>query len=290
MKLEELLRDNDVPLAPSGHHHSRPGWLQMDCPFCSPGTESWRLGFNTYGRYMNCWACGPHGLVETVALLLGKSAKQVSGLLEDVRKESGPATVKPTGRFQKPRGCEPLKKRHKTYLRERGFDVDDLVRLWGLEGIGALGGPLKWRIYIPIYSGGEPVSWTTRAVTDSAKPRYWSAKPEQEKIAHKQILYGGDYVRGSTIVFEGPTDVWKIGPGTVCTCGTGFSRAQLKLISQIPKRAICFDNEPAAQQRAADLAETLSLLPGETFNVQLDAKDAAEASAKEVKTLRRLFL
>lgn len=165
-----------------------------------------------------------------------------------------------------------------------------MKRLWCLQGIG-IAARLSWRIYIPIHYQGEVVSWTTRAIGKHVQPRYLSAGPEQESVSHKSILYGGDYVRNAVIVCEGPTDVWRIGPGAVATLGTSYSRSQMLEISKVPIRAVCFDMERPAQKRATKLVEELRAFPGLTMRIELEtANDVADADEDEVAEIRRAVL
>jgi hypothetical protein len=108
---------------------------------------------------------------------------------------------------------------------------------------------------------------------------------------HKDLLYGSDYATDVAIVVEGPSDVWAIGPGAVGTFGTQVTPAQLYKISLYPVRALCFDNEPLAQQRARKLGQALSLLPGETHIIRLETgKDPSCANKQEIAELRERFL
>jgi hypothetical protein len=105
-------------------------------------------------------------------------------------------------------------------------------------------------------------------------------------MPHRNLLYGEDYCRHTILVHEGPLDVWAVGPGATATCGTEFSPAQIRRIARYPRRGICFDSEPAAQTRARRLAAQLSLFPGETDLIKLDANDPGSAGAKELAELR----
>jgi DNA primase len=135
------------------------------------------------------------------------------------------------------------------------------------------------------------VSWTTRSISYSDRvTRYVSAALDEEKIFHKELLYGEDFARHAVIVNEGILDAWRIGPGAVATFGSGYSQEQLERIAKYPTRAICFDNEPEAQKRARKLSNDLSALPGETYNVLLDKKDAADESKENIKRLRQEIL
>lgn len=145
---------------------------------------------------------------------------------------------------------------------------------------------LSWRIYIPILWKGRRVSWTSRAIGNVSQ-RYYSASADQEEINHKHLVYGMDFCRSSIVIVEGPADVWAIGPGAGALFGTAFTPAQIRKLIDIPYRYICFDSSPDAQREATKLAEALSVFPGVTENLLLDAKDPGEASSKELNSIRR---
>jgi len=285
MRFEEILREHRVPIAPEGHEHTRPGWLQFDCPFCDRAGH-YRMGYNLQLKYVNCWQCGQHSLAETLVHRcdMGWSeAKKAIGKLE-----RGPVVEKAKrGTLKLPHPLDDLGPAHRKYLKRRGFDPDELSRLWGLKATGPLAG-IPWRIVVPIVYHGETVSWTSRKLNDKGL-RWRSAAADQEALNHKELLYGIDYVRHAAIVNEGPSDVWAVGPGAVATCGTGFSQAQVNRLSRLPVRIVCFDSSHEAQVRAQQLCDALECFPGQTMNVILDAEDPGSAGATELKALRRLL-
>lgn len=291
MTIEELLDELAIPHMAEGHEHCREGWIQLDCPYCSPQSEHWRMGYNIHYRYLNCWACGRHKLFETLGLITQLTYRQLKDIVGNLDTDI-PSKVhtKPIGTLKLPHGVSDLQLAHVRYLNSRGFkDVDKLKELWELQGIGNHSS-FAWRIFIPIHFRGKMVSYTTRSIDDRVRLRYRSANAIHELVPHKTLLYGADYVRHTAIVVEGPIDVWKIGPGAVATFGTGYSQQQVAKIAQFPRRIICFDNEPKAQDQAEELCDQLEGLPGETVNVVLDAKDAGESTNKEIQRLRKLFL
>lgn len=287
MQLLELLHENNVVCVSEGEHkHARPGWIQMDCPFCGKGTGKFHLGYSLSGNYFNCWKCGGHHQVSVLVELLNISfdkAKKLVGGLETTAYE----VVEKRGTLKLPKGIGPLKKQHIKYLQSRGFTKAH-ADLWQVQGIG-IAAKLRWRLFIPIHYRGDVVSWTTRAIGKNVEMRYLSAAAEQEAINHKHLLYGEDFVQHAVVCVEGPLDAWKIGPGAVASCGTGYSSQQVLKLSKYPIRAICFDRGDSAQRRAVSLADQLSAFPGKTFNVELDAEDAGAASEKELRKLRKAF-
>jgi DNA primase len=198
---------------------------------------------------------------------------------------------RPVGRYIEPFGTGKLLSCHESYLASRKISKAAAKTLWQLKGIGPDGGSYAWRIFIPIIHHGKSVSWTTRAVGQDREPRYMTAKPEQEEISHRDLLFGADYVRHAAIVCEGPMDAMRIGPGAVSTLGIGVSEAQINLIAKYPIRAICFDSEERAQRKAREIARRLEVMDGQTFSVELSTgKDPSSASAAEIKKLRAEFL
>ena len=286
MTIQEALTQCRIDFVESGHHHSRPGWLQIArCPFC--GSDKYHLGFNIAHSYSSCWKCGHHSawslyvaleFPRHIARELFRSRKDYE--LQEFR------DARTRTKLVEPNGRGPLKATHRNYLKGRGLDPDEIAKLWQVEGIG-IAARLSWRLYIPILLHGKKVSWTTRAVGTEVEQRYVSASAEEEAVNHKEVVYGLDYVRGSALIVEGPTDVWNIGPGAVGLFGLAYSTAQVRALSLIPRRFVCFDNSKDAQQRARALASDLACFPGTTQIVELDAEDPGSASKEEVDSVRK---
>lgn len=290
MKFTEICDALNIPWIAEGHHHCRDGWIQLDCPFCGPESEKWHCGYNLGWGNLNCWVCGKIAVLDTlIAASSGVPESEIRRMLKTLEKvddDDRPIAFIRT-KLILPDCVGPLLRAHKKYLHDRNFDVDYLKKIWEIRGIG-IAPELSWRVFIPIMYRGECVSWTTRALNNNGK-RYISARPAQEKISIKQILYGDDWVRGTIIINEGPTDAWAIGPGAAATCGTGYTQAQLLAMSRHPQRYVCFDNEPDAQRRARALVDDLAMFPGHTANIQLDAHDAGSAKPREIRQLRKLL-
>ena len=238
MNVLEVLQELNIPYRMDGeHHHARSGWVQTDCGDCSPNSNRFRLGFNISYAYAACWNCGPKRLWEAISQLANQSTGQLSALLKKIERHPE-QEVKHKGKLALPRPLGPLLPPHKHYLRERGFVPHQLARLWGIGGIGHLGGRLAWRLFIPITLRGEVVSWTTRTIASNYNEppqRYINATVQQSAVPRSQLLYGMDYVKWAVVVVEGPTDVWAFGPGAVATLGIGYSQAQFNLLLKYPE-------------------------------------------------------
>lgn len=291
MTLEELLSELEIEYKRHGeHHHTSSGWLSVDCPFCSPEAKRFRLGINESSFGCSCWTCGRQSLTECLTLLAKRPRKAVQSLLDSLEDRPATRIEKISGSLKIPAGVGELKEAHIKYLLARGFpDTAQLVDRWRIGGI-ALDKRLAWRLFIPVHQQDRMVSWTTRSISSKASLRYINADPEEEAVPIKSVLYGADHCTNCCVVVEGPFDVWKIGPGAVCTFGTQYTQAQLLQISRFPVRVICFDSEPQAQKQAQKLIEELQPFPGKTYRAVLDAKDPGSASETELSELRKRFL
>jgi hypothetical protein len=290
MNLAQVLAELNISTAPAGHHHARPGWAQIDCPLCSPGSGRYLLGISLSGGFCNCWQCGGQNLVTVLSVAANIPAGKIVELLRGVGWEQVRREQPVQGNLKIPAGVEPLRHIHRKYLESRGFDPDQIVKLWGVQCIG-VAPRYGWRLWIPIHQNGEVVSWTTRAIGDRVEKRYDNSPAADERISAKQLLYGDDYARHAIVITEGPIDCWAIGPGAVSVMGLAYTRQQLLLMSNHPVRAICFDRESVAQRRAKKLAAELEDFPGQTMIIVLESgKDAAEAESSEIQEIRSRFL
>jgi len=286
MNFIDILKDLNIATAPEGHEHTRPGWIQFDCPFCGKGTDKFHMGYSLSGGFTNCWRCGSHSAAAALVEITGLSFGEIKKLLKDVLPETI-AEVKRKGKLVVPMGVGRLLPAHKTYLKFRDLNYKKLERLWQIKGLG-IAAELSWRIFIPVFFHGEVVSWTTRSIGDIDK-RYIHANTQQESMNRNELLYGEDFCRHAIIICEGPVDVWKIGPGAIALLGLNYSQQQFQRILKYSLRAVCFDNEPEAQRRANMLVDDLSVFPGDTYNIQLDSDDAGCACEKELKRIRKLL-
>lgn len=283
MTMLDILGRLGVEVRESGHKHCRPGWIQLQCPWCR--TNTFHLGYNLENGYFHCWKCrGHHPAAVLMALGLDRreAMRMLGGLDRGTRL---PEAAPLRGTLKEPAGVGPLLPIHRDYLRGRGFDPEALQRVWELGGIG-LHPRLSWRLYAPVVSGGRRVSWTTRSVGDSSQ-RYLSASAEEEALNHKHVVYGEDFCRGVVVIVEGPADAWAVGPGAGALFGTAFTVPQVRRLARFPSRFVCFDSSVDAQTAARELVHALAPFPGVTHNVTLDAKDPGEASPRELNLLRR---
>lgn len=275
------------------HHHVTQNWCGVDCPQCSPNSQSFRLGFHLTSGRAACWSCGKINPVQALADICGipkSEAYKVIKSFSFLDSDSLPQSHH-TGTYRPPRGVGPFSSKHKSYLRSRGFEPDSIQKLWNVQGIG-LHPRLAWRLFLPISDQlGKDVSWTTRAIAENAARRYISASSDEEAHPHKQLLYGASMARHAAICVEGPIDAWSFGVGGVATFGLSLTQSQIHLMGQFVRRVVCFDSTPDGQRKARQVCQQLSILPGETLNIELESgKDANSADPREVAEIRSTYL
>ena len=120
-----------------------------------------------------------------------------------------------------------------------------------------------------------------------------AADKKSESVPIKSLLYGANHVThfDTIIITEGVFDMLKLNSlnnnCAVATFGKKLSPDQLYSISQYSVRIFCFDNEPDTQRQAQEYCRQLSVYPGVTHNVCLDAPDPATAPQHEIDSLLR---
>lgn len=290
----KYLRASGIPYAEKGTQISR-NFVGIDCPFC--GDDNMHGGFHLYKEYYNCWRCGWTPLQKVIATLEDITEREASRIIKDFtirgirtkKTESRSLKIK-KGTLKLPLGCGPLKKNHKIYLRGRNFNPDKLEKQFKLMGTGPTG-RYKFRIIAPIYYRGKMVSYQGRDYTDLQTLRYKACAEPDELLHHKLILYNIKKKYKKIILVEGITDVWRMGSRTVALFGTGYTKAQLILLSRLYRQVfILFDSEQEAQKRATNLMSELTALGVETENVVLSSGDPGDLTTKEARDLKRELL
>lgn len=291
MTLTDVLTELGIPYTEAGEsRYVRDGWVGLVCPQCCGGNA---LGIHLSSKAVNCWKCGRgQRLINVLADISGQSQAVIWPLLDKVGlSPSKDARTPSRGLLAKPEGLrEGLQPAHRRYLEGRNYqNVDRLGKEWGLGSIG-VAAELAWTIWFPITLNGKVMSWTTRSISEKGG-RYVTARPDQEIMSARRLLFGMDKARHTIIVVEGPLDAVAVGPGAVATMGIAYTAAQAALIARFPRRVICFDAEPDAQRQAARLARELAPFDGVTYQVKLaTGKDASRADRREVQELRDYFL
>jgi len=296
---QRYCNDHGIPTVTTGKH-SRPGWVQIECPFCS-GNTGHHLGFKIASSdWLCCWRCGGKSVFQFVEKTGRVASKR--DVFTKIEEYTGGVIIrsKPIKRRAKvirtpvelPYSCGPLKKSHKQYLRSRGLDPAFLAEHYNVMGTGPLG-EYKRRIIAPVYHKGRMVSYQGRDVTGKSPLPYKACAQDNERRDHKHCLYGlphPDY-DNQIVIVEGIFDVWKLGFGAMATFGIKFKHAQVKLISKYENAFILYDSGTASkiERQAAEQAErlqiSLSLLGCNAEIVELDYGDPGELSSNDAQAV-----
>lgn len=270
MDIIRLYKDFNVQVSPVGHKHTRPGWVNVECPYCA-GHSGYHLGYcierksEYYNRFV-CWRCGGKGSLETVSKILKISIDLARNLLEQYNysppRKTG-LTRKPDQGVRSIRSLPPGVMKLKDvkgackYIERRKFDPDSLVKEWDITatGPGAIVSTedgkrvdYSYRIIIPVYFKGKIVSYQGRDWTGKSSMKYLACLPEMEGYPIKHTLYGLDKVREEKKVrlVEGVTDVWNV-EGSIGCYGIKYRDEQVRLLLEFDEIDVLFDLDPQAK-------------------------------------------
>ena len=304
LNLEKLYRDYSIPFVTEGHKHSRPGWINCECPFCT-GNEGYHLGYHIENGYYVCWRCGSHHINKVLEHLLKISWSQVRVILRQysdgvLKSDRIPAKTQ-LYPFQYPTGVEKeINQSGKNYLISRRFDPDQIHSEWGVTSTGMFSIlqtkdqiiDYKRRLFIPVEWNGEIVTFLTRDYTGRSDKKYLVCPEEREILNIKKTLYGKPHKWGGLgIGVEGVTDVWRLGDNAVGVFGIKFTPAQVRLIAKNFKRfPVLFDDDPQAIIQADKLVADLRFRGLDSFSYHIKgdpgemAQDDADALVRELQT------
>jgi len=301
MDILQLYQDYSVDAKTEGHKHCRPGWVNVECPWCSTAytNAGYHLGYDLNTDHYVCWRCGFHPVIPTIALLLHIDNRQAYKIVKQygllVNPYIAPKEKERPLTFEFPPEIGPLRKFHKEYLRQRNFDPDLLEKKYNLMATGSFSIVenkttskkinYKHRILIPYYWNYEPVTFDARDITGEHPLKYMACPDERELIPHKEILYGSQAMWDSRIgiCVEGPSDVWRMGDYSFAVSGIKYTNRQVRLIAKMFKRvAVFFDaNESQAINQANLLIGDLRFRGVDAFRVDIEEGDPGSLSQKD---------
>lgn len=295
LNFQKLAQDHRLAYVTQGHHHCHEGWAQTHCPSCTDGRHGFHLGFNLRKGNWNCWRCGP---MDRVTVIRGLLRCDVAKAHDVLRQYGGGQVAKARTRDARPSrvapppGLSALLKPHRRYLAHRGFDVSSCIEEWELQGTRMLSGEWSWRVVAPVRDEeARIVAYAGRSIQRDTKPKVLMTEDAKCGQDPKAFLYGIHKVPGkAVIVVEGLTDVWNMGPGAVGTLGIDWKQEQANRLRRFDDRFVMFDPEPLAQRRAEQLAEWLSLFPGNTEIITGLPTDPGALSRQRVRRIRRTLL
>jgi hypothetical protein len=285
MDIIQLYEDYGLDYKMAGEHkHARDGFVNVECPFCT-GNPGYHLSFNLEDEYFVCWRCGWKPIDYVIVTLCECAWSEAQKIIKQYGGEAIITTDKEkkynTEPFKLPSNTETLKKIHRNYLIDRGFDPDKLIRDWSL--LGTLGNSklktegkiidYRFRVVLPFFWNNKMVSFDARDITGKAMNKYQACPLAREVIPHKDIIYGRqDKWKSTCIVVEGPSDVWRFGFNSGATSGIQFTTQQVRYLSKTFRRCpVCYDgNELQAREQADALVAELKFRGVDSFRVDIE--------------------
>jgi len=289
---EHFCIDHSIDSTTHGKH-SRPGWVQIHCPFCT-GHSGWHGGFNIEGGYYNCYRCGHHWLDKVISTLLDIPFHQTKriiakyGIGSTIRKKKIRFSRR-RNRVKLPQGLEHIRSEQRMYLFDRKFrPVAKIIREWNLQSTGYVGN-YKHRIFAPVTLEGQMVSFQCRASHPNQSPPYLACAEKDEIVHHKHILYGFDQAvsKNKCIVVEGITDVWRLGKGAVATFGKKYTKEQIQMLANNFNEIFIFSDSDTSHDKddPESLEESLALLGIQTETIWLEKEDPGSLTNKQAQKL-----
>lgn len=315
-----FLQDSGIEYRTEGRDVAE-GWIGIKCPFCLTPDPEFHLGINVsnsdYPRnIISCFRCGKKGNIITLVKKLRtcnlsdfptcknssmnvdsyfnfESSLRSSGLPQSMVWDDAALTFRnfqqtkheKCQKFVFPDGTSRnFHKQHLDFLRYRRYDPDAVIPMYDVRAYFD-------RLLFPVRAEGEAVTYVTRTTNIEGKGDYRACSKKNSRMFSKECLYELDRVRNRVcLVVEGIFDVWRMGPGAVCTFGVQWTREQLFLLVRTCDRVfVLFDTEPEAQEKADRLVWSLNSLGTESVRLELpeDVPDPDSLSDDDAKNMRK---
>jgi DNA primase len=274
------------------------GWIGVKCLWCDDPEH--HLGVNQSNskfrrNFISCWRCGLKGtiakfIMEHRQLSFSRAMEVINSYQTSYIPTSEKSFTRPSDLSLPPSFSKEFLGAHKTYLENRRFDPDFLIKKYDLFACH-VDERYSYRIVIPIKMERQILAFTARDITDyTPRPRYLNSKEEESVISPKDCVYNVDNCKGGVgLIVEGVFGTWRIGDGAVATLGTSYTKTQVRILAEkLHKEAhIMFDPEPKAQESAEKLAWELSPLVKKTTIWKLPKGEPDSLSDEEVFWIRK---
>ena len=264
----------------------RGGEWTMECPRCRKD----KLVVNEERRVWHCWHCqvatagappwtirGRGGLVDLVAVLEGvdrrAAAEKIIGEARPpavtVREVPADSLVQPRdGRVEMPR-VEPIESPEgwrpvtevMPFMERRGITLED-ARIFGLGWCDS--GRYAGRMIFPVFERRHLVYFQGRAMWEAPAAGYYLKSLNPPRVGglavSSEVLMNLDLASRyrRVAIVEGPTDLVRSGPDTVCTFGKAISLTQIRKLLSAGVRAVDVMWDADARDAALGASRLLS--------------------------------
>lgn len=283
----DVLDHLNIPYKTSGKNVSG-GWVEISCPTCDD--RSFHCGVNLASGYCNCWVCGHKShlvpvLMKSTNLPYPEISKIVKEFSEDTFLQEE-EVIRPESTLIPKEATKELPQLHLDYLRGRNFDPIQIQKDYRIMACNTIG-YFSYRIIIPIFLDGKIICFTGRDVTGRQEDKYKNCPNSMAQMEMKSCIYNIDTVKDRMIICEGPTDVWRIGKGSVATMGVEYTTTQLALLAQKEAKEIFILYDSDAITKAEKLAAAVSTFCPKVEILELENGDPGDMNQEDVIELRK---
>lgn len=282
-----------VPWSPPGSPNVGKEWIGIQCIYCTDHHN--HLGIQPAKERFHCWLCGRSGSLADLLCDLGAmSMGEALALLREWRSGTHLEMEGTRGENGRPWNSDllawcrkELSPFQRTYLKKRRFNPDHLQSIWGILG-GQISGPWQHRIIIPVTLNGKAVTWIGMDATGKRKPKYKAAPARDSIMPSSKLVYGADMSGRNVLVVEGPTDAWRMGPGTIAMLGMTPTTDKICALLRLKadRYYIMLDGETQAQKHAREIAGCLKKAGKEASVIELDRGDPDDLPDETARELR----
>lgn len=255
---------NEYFITNLGMYEYRRGWLKGDCPSC--GTH--KYGVNLTLNRTNCFRCGYNpkpivsvmetenlnSITEAYRFVNGFSGMEYYQAPIEVKQLKESATL-PENYKNIKRGKSIYANRVRRYLRNRGFDIDEL----SLRGFGyCTSGKYFGHVIMPFYYQGKLIYFNARNIMNIGS-KFNNPLVEEFGLGKSMLMYNMDslHLYNKCYLFESVTNCLTIGDNAFGTGGKKLSQYQLNFIIKSPCKKIIIGLDKDAIEDAIKVAYKL---------------------------------
>ena len=293
---EKFLNDCGISYRSRGINVPRNA-VNICCIYC--GETRYHLVINKRKPFSSCWVCGKYvSTVELVKDILkcswADARKIVYGTKHILFSYDGATYDKPERAkiCRLPKYVKPvledivnpnmIRENAKRYLFFKRHISVQRVQQFNLHY--GYGGGQAYRIVIPMYFGGQLMTYTGRDFTGRSELRYKACKTEDCILLPTEFLYGLDEFEGrSAVVVEGAFDRIIMGNGAMAASTNRLSAKQKSMLSNLDLEELVFVLDPGAFDKAEELAEYFRPVVNKVKAVRLTKGDPAKLGFAVVK-------
>lgn len=288
----EFLDSAGIPYKSKGANVPRNA-VNINCIYCNESKQ--HLVVNTDRPFVKCWVCKAYATYVQFVMDISKcsttDAQQIvygnrSSLIElafeieeEVEQRARVCNL-PEGTFPIITENDPLALQSSAikYLVNRSISADNNNLHYGEYGEQA------YRVVIPMYFGGQLVTYTGRDFSGRSSLRYKTCKTENCVLKPTEILYGFDEFEGDTgMLVEGPIDRLAMRSNAFLGVSTSdLSPKQKKLILELDLKVLCVILDPGMETVAEELGSYFVPIIDIVKVVVLEGGDPAKLGYKKV--------